>query len=347
MAGLADLLGYANNPIYKAIQPMGGSLGAIGSGLLSGRNWTEGWKAAGTNLQNQARLEEEQRQFNEVKAQHDAKAAAQQQEINKTVEWMRNNGFEALASAAEASPSRIPELYKTALDQMYNTGAGAGGEDPASVREWAHYNSLTPEQKSEYLRMKRAVPYLNLGTDFAQPDPANPGQIAGAPIPINNEQAAFDTATGAGLGKVNAENIAAAGSMGSKLPGLKKVVEELGQLAETATYTQTGKLWDDIMRETGQMPSEGALARTKYMAMVDNQVLPLLRDTFGAAFTVQEGESLRATLGAPDKSPAEKKAVLEAFIEQKIRDVEAMQSRIPGGSGGNRTSTGVGWSYEP
>ena len=59
------------------------------------------------------------------------------------------------------------------------------------------------------------------------------------------------------------------------------------------------------------------------MAMVDNQVLPMLRDTFGAQFTVKEGETLRATLGDPDKTPAEKKAVLEAFIEQKIRNIEA------------------------
>jgi hypothetical protein len=117
------------------------------------------------------------------------------------------------------------------------------------------------------------------------------------------------------------------------MPGLKAVVAELGTLAEQATYTTAGQLWDDVVRETGAMPTEGALARTKYMSMVDNQVLPLLRDTFGAAFTVQEGESLRATLGAPNKSPAEKKAVLEAFIEQKVRDLTALQNRVSGAGG--------------
>ena len=131
------------------------------------------------------------------------------------------------------------------------------------------------------------------------------------------------------MGKIDVENRAAADSLASKLPGLTSVVSELSELAKTATYTQTGQLFDTIVRETGQMPPEGAVARTKYISMVDNQVLPLLRDTFGAAFTVKEGETLRATLGNPNVAPVEKQAILEAFIEQKTRDLQALQSRLP------------------
>jgi hypothetical protein len=57
-------------------------------------------------------------------------------------------------------------------------------------------------------------------------------------------------------------------------------------------------------------------------------VLPMLRDTFGAAFTVKEGETLRATLGGDDKSPAEKQAILKAFIAQKKRDLDALTVRV-------------------
>ena len=56
--------------------------------------------------------------------------------------------------------------------------------------------------------------------------------------------------------------------------------------------------------------------------------LPLLRDTFGAAFTVKEGETLRATLGDPNYSPAEKDAVLSAFIDQKNNKVMALKRQI-------------------
>jgi hypothetical protein len=72
--------------------------------------------------------------------------------------------------------------------------------------------------------------------------------------------------------------------------------------------------------------------------MVDNQILPLLRETFGAQFTLQEGQSLKTTLGDPEKSPQEKRAVLEAFIEQKVRNIEALELQLRGG--GNKNLTG-------
>lgn len=113
----------------------------------------------------------------------------------------------------------------------------------------------------------------------------------------------------------------------TKMAGLRDVVNQLHGPSEKATYTKAGQIFDEARKQLGFEPTEGALARTKYMAMVDNQVLPLLKQTFGAAFTVQEGESLRATLGDPDKSPAEKKAVLDAFIAQKERDLRAMGAK--------------------
>lgn len=150
--------------------------------------------------------------------------------------------------------------------------------------------------------------------------------------PKNVRQAAYEAGFGGVEGKTEAENIAAAESIASKLPGLRGVVAQLGELAKTATYTQTGQLIDNIIRETGQEPSDAAIARAQYVAMVDNQVLPLLRDTFGAAFTQKEGETLRATLGNPNASPAEKQAILDAFIAQKERDVAGMMSNMPGSS---------------
>lgn len=207
-----------------------------------------------------------------------------------------------------------------------------GVDAPANIQEWNAYNSMTQEQKAEYLRMKRATPYLDVGTGYVSPDPLNPGQTAGAPIVKDNFTPAYDAAAGGAAAKVDVANEDAYESLKSKLPGLQTVIGELSGLANTATYTQTGQLIDNAMRETGMEPGEAAVARTKYIAMVDNQVLPLLRDTFGAAFTVKEGETLRATLGDPNKAPAEKQVILEAFIEQKVRDLEGLQSRLPGAS---------------
>lgn len=316
--GYPDQNPFWNNPAFKSYAS--NALMDLGYGLSHGTNIPQALGYA-TKLSHKLTP---QREEERLRQQEIAETAEQK---NKTIQTMLEAGREDLANMAEAG--QMAQAWKLFAEAQQPTN---GPDAPSSVREWEYFNGLDDAQKAQYLTMKRATPWLNTKTDLVRPDPLS-GDMSGAPsIPINNEAAARDTAIGSGMGKVDAENIAAAESLASKMPGLQQVVSELGDLAEKATYTQAGKLWDDIMRETGQMPSEGALARTKYIAMVDNQVLPLLRDIFGAAFTVQEGESLRATLGAPDKSPAEKKAVLEAFINQKVRDLQAMQSRVGGGA---------------
>ena len=122
---------------------------------------------------------------------------------------------------------------------------------------------------------------------------------------------------------------------------LRVVVDQLNALSDTATYTLLGQASNEIKKQLGLEPSEGAIARSEYIAVVDNQILPLLRETFGAAFTVKEGETLRATLGDPNKTPAEKKVVLDAFIAQKERDLQARTGQpapqvAPSGGGPKR-----------
>ena len=116
--------------------------------------------------------------------------------------------------------------------------------------------------------------------------------------------------------------------MQSSMPGLQTVVQKLSDLSDTATYTKLGVAADTLRKEFQLEPGAGAIDRDEYLAVVDNQVLPLLRQTFGAQFTVEEGKSLRATLGDPDKTPASKKRVLNAFIEQKERNILAKVEAI-------------------
>lgn len=133
------------------------------------------------------------------------------------------------------------------------------------------------------------------------------------------------------LAKQRAKNIAASeeslASQESKLPELQNTIEKLRGLSDVATYTYGGQARDFLARQLGAT-TEGAQARTEYEAIVNNQILPLLRDTFGAAFTVKEGESLRATLGDPNKSPSEKQAVLDSFINQKIANVSSERRKL-------------------
>ncbi len=112
------------------------------------------------------------------------------------------------------------------------------------------------------------------------------------------------------------------------LPGLLNAVDQLKELAPIATSTFGGKIFDSAIKQTGFGSTKGATARAKFIAIINNQVLPLLKETFGAAFTAQEGESLKATMGDPDASPAEKMVQLDAFISQKQRDIQTRETQL-------------------
>ena len=126
--------------------------------------------------------------------------------------------------------------------------------------------------------------------------------------------------------------------MTAALPGVRDAVSQLKELAPLTTTTWGGAVWDAAVKQTGFGATKGSTALAKFQAIVDNQVLPLLKPTFGGSFSIQEGESLKATLGDASASPAEKLATLDAFINQKERDIQSKQTQID--QGGNTQRTG-------
>jgi hypothetical protein len=118
------------------------------------------------------------------------------------------------------------------------------------------------------------------------------------------------------------------GRMEASLPGVKQAVAELLELSDMATSTLGGRAFDFLVKESGFGATKGSDARAKLIAIVDNQVLPLLKETFGAAFTAQEGEALKASLVDPDASPSQKREQLNAFLAQKERNIRAKQAQV-------------------
>lgn len=149
----------------------------------------------------------------------------------------------------------------------------------------------------------------------AQYSPDLQGQIAGA------------KASGKETGQATGEATARLQDMEATMPRLEVVVSELSNLGKKATYTMAGQGADAVRRQFGMNVGEGAVARKEYLSKVDNEILPLLRQTFGAQFTQKEGESLKATLGDPNASPEEKDAVLKSFIETKYGQIKGLRSR--------------------
>jgi hypothetical protein len=204
----------------------------------------------------------------------------------------------------------------------------AASQQPSAVQEYQFYQGLSPEEQQRYLSVKRSTPEEALMRKGVRIDPAT-GQaipLSGYADVLGGIEAAKVGATG--QAKIETAKAAELKEREAMLPELEKTIAELNELGKQATYTRAGQLRDLFLKETGQEESEGALARTAYVAMVDNQILPLLRQTFGAAFTAAEGDRLRNTLGDPNKSPKAKKFVLDAFIKQKKKDIKSLKREL-------------------
>ena len=246
-------------------------------------------------------------------------------------------GFRTL-SAQEAQQVGLPEggVYQVGPDGQIEVVQQPPGADVSGIPEYGLSPVWGVNDKGEPVLMQIGKDGTAVQTkipDGVTPDPAFK---------------AFETAKGSAEGKAAGEDAALLESVSSKMPGLEQVVSELDALAETATYTIAGQVRDALARQVGADPGESAIARTEYIAKVNNQILPMLKDTFGAAFTVKEGDTLRETLGDPDKSPQEKQAVLRAFIEQKRRDVESLSNRVGGDAAPKKEAgTGTTLTYNP
>lgn len=317
---------------------------SLGAGLLGGRTGREQW-SGGLSGAAQA--------LGTAKEKKDAKAKE-----NATLKWLQLNAPEyadavaqgvlsagdAYKMHAEAKKPKKPNFINAGGGRLFNEDTGEWISAPEGMGGGTDYG-LNPQYGidengnpaliqlgkdgtakrtplPEGITLSKEPIKMDAGTHFVLLDPITRQPVG--MIPKENRQEAFDKGLGGAEGKAAGEAAGSYRSIESKMPGLEAVVERLGELADKATYTYAGQGLDAGMRQLGMEPREAAVARTEYQAMVDNQVLPMLRDTFGAAFTVKEGETLRATLGDLNKSPTERKAILKAFIEQKRRDVEAL-----------------------
>jgi hypothetical protein len=244
---------------------------------------------------------------------------------------------------AEIDKAKGGGAIKHGLNPIYGTDPDTGEQVIGVLGENATFKKID----TGGVKIQSGVEKIDLGTHFQLRD-RRTGQIVGT------EQKDLKGAESAKAeGKAKGEDVAAYQSMVSKMPGLTRVVQKLDDLAGKATYTLAGQALDYGQRQLGMAPRDAAIARSEYVAIVDNQVLPLLRDTFGAQFTEREGATLRATLGDPDKSPQEKQALLRAFIEQKRRDIEALSARTGQPTANPQqaplqgtTSGGIPWSVE-
>ena len=241
-----------------------------------------------------------------------------------------------------------------ASDQEYEAMFGRGERDtPAGTRE---FNALVQASESENPTVRQAARIeLGLepraGTMSADQRTALDDYLRGRVVELERETTAAkeegrletqqkmlpqirqSVKEAEEAAKSRGEALSEYGRAQAAMPGLQEVVGKLKTLSDVATYTMGGRAFDTVVKELGFGATEGATARAKMESLVNNQILPLLRDTFGAQFTEREGEQLRRTMMDIDAAPEQKKEILDSFIEQKMRDLEMKRGRIEGMDG--------------
>jgi hypothetical protein len=278
--------------------------------------------------------------------------AAQDAQRNQTIEWLVNNGREDLASAVQAGGLPIGEAMSMAVAPATDSASfagldaqarGAGLVPGTPAYEDFMLNGGGAPANIRALRMQALDAGLLPGTPEYQEFMATRGSGLAADAStratnIADAETAADAeesrSRGSALGTRNAEDEIRLVDMQRNMPGLLRTVAQLDELSGIATFGLAAVAADDARRALGQEVSAGGQARAEYIAIVDNEILPLLRITFGAAFTVEEGARLRATLGNENGTPAERRATLDAFIQRKQVELESYGGVMPPPPGG-------------
>lgn len=237
----------------------------------------------------------------------------------------------------------------TLVEYARDVGMLPGSTRSASEREWRDLTEgLSPEEVEAAKRYRLGLSNRPTEAMVLANDPGMTGRVATSKAQIAGAQSG--ATEGAKLeqqlrklpdirGNIKlAETEAAARGESmtdlnraeAAMPGLEETIGELKRLAPLATSTFSGRLFDMAAKEAGFGATKGAEAKAAFIAIVNNQVLPLLRPTFGAAFTAAEGESLRKSMADPDASPEEKMAQLDSFIKQKYRDIQTKKAEVSG-----------------
>lgn len=124
MAGFADLLGYADAPIYKALSPYSNTAMGFGAGLLSGKNWQEGLAKGGQGAM-------QGNQMDMVLQDERTKQEELRKRVTDTAAWARSQ-FPELANAPDDVVAQMaPGLW----EKQYGGGSSNTFADNAATRQ--------------------------------------------------------------------------------------------------------------------------------------------------------------------------------------------------------------------
>jgi hypothetical protein len=326
MASLGQMLGFGSNPIYQAISPFKNTIANAGLGLMSGKNWTQGFQNAAAGAIHGSQVDDER----QARLQEEEQKQAQ---LNQTIEWMRSEGFDDLVAAADSGVP-IPNLYQEAWKRKY--GGGDGQE--------SFFGNIVPMQDEsgeiifgQASNRGRWQPLQ--GAEGMKPAPTTKTQDIGTHIitfdvhgnelfrtPKNNQQAAFDSAYGGEAGTAAAKRI-------EQLPGVIAKADNMlgtidGILNDPALDASTGWLsWMQGIPGTDQYRFGQRALQLQGQAFL--QAFESLKG--GGQITQIEGEKATQAIGR--LSTAQHPDDYRAALEELKQIINAAKMRAMQGAG--------------
>lgn len=318
----------------------------LGSGMLSGNNFSQGLAAGGQGFMQGAQTDDA---FATTK-----KAEAERQDnLNQTIKFMQDRGYDDLVAAAQSGNMNAAwnealrrSSPQAALDptsdmqnyQFYANEEMKAGRPPVSFMEFSN-SGKAPAAPSGY----QPAPDGS-GLTYIPGGPADPATRAAQRPPLNAtiQKEIFE-----------ADETAQAG---------EAVKQSLDRALELNNQAYDGPFSEQRAYGSALFGDDGGKATLELKNVVTAQALDSLRATFGGMPTEGERKILLEIQGSVDQPKAVREAIYKRALAAAERRVQANlqkgnalrsgdyfdPSYTPSGaSPANTTSSGLTWSIEP
>lgn len=231
-------------------------------------------------------------------------------------------GFMGASNAIQA------EKEKEAVGKIMS-GDNSGWADWGKVNPQAAMGAWNNQQRLNQIQNQREFNTTNerKNAEYLMSQGWKPEDAINTAFKVKEQKDPFDTMYQREEAKQYVDDLNAVRTARANFPQLEANVNRLRELSPKATFTEAGKARDYVAKQFG-VTTDGAKARAELESIVNNAVLPLLKQTFGAAFTAEEGLRLQKTLANPDATDEEKIAELDTFIKQKMADIETKERKL-------------------
>lgn len=281
------------------------------NGLVSGGNWatgiTSGVKGFLTGLGAMRDMQNERAYEQDMEKKYQDQLATEAAEKEQ----------------AQANWQATFDQNKANAERDFNLKALSAGIDPAKMGQEGYLEELQQQKLDQANALKQAQ-YEREDAVAKQAHDYKMAQIAAQNQAKKPEQSEYEKALGREQAKKESEAAERLQNQEEIYESSKQIADKLVKLADEATYSLAGRGLDLGAYALG-FGTKGSVAREAYTQTVANELIPKLKQMLGGQFTEKDREALMGTLGNPNNTPAEKKAAITAYMETRLRDLQAAQ----------------------